>query len=272
MLPVLRDPKLTLTTEQLAEKTPLEWFKEGKLGMIAGFRDLVPELRPTATLDFDILPMPVVDDPATVGDLTGICISRDSPDIAESADFLVNFISTESVSSVAAAGYLAPANTTVALSEAFLQPGSLPLHSGVSNNSIKNMRTPPLIDNFAELEAAVAEPLRALLEVEVPDLDALTQQIDDASVPVLAPPEETESPSEESSVAAALLRPLTRDVLAVALEGASIQDDLVGVMAAPLLDVAVVGRLARDLAHVPAHTAAGAHHGRRGGHDLSAGA
>ncbi len=199
VLPVLRDPKLTLTAEQLAEKTPLDWFKEGKLGMIAGFRDLVPELRPTATLDFDILPMPVVDDPATVGDLTGICISHDTPDIAESADFLVNFISTESVSSVAAAGYLAPANTTVALSEAFLQPGSKPLHSGVSNNSIKNMRTPPLIENFAELEAAVAEPLRALLEVEVPDLDALTQQIDDASVPVLAPPEESESPSEESS-------------------------------------------------------------------------
>ena len=93
--------------------------------MIAGFRDLVPELRPTASLDFDIMPMPTVDDPATVGDLTGICISHDTPDVAESADFLVDFISTESVSAVAAAGYLAPANTTVALSDAFLQPGRL---------------------------------------------------------------------------------------------------------------------------------------------------
>ena len=199
VLPLLRDPKLALTPEQLSEKTPLEWFKEGKLGMIAGFRDLVPALRPTASLNFDILPMPVVDDPATIGDLTGICISNDTPDVAESADFLVDFISTDSVSAVAAAGYLAPANTTVALSDAFLQPGRLPVHAGVSNNSIKSMRIPPLIGNVAELEAAVADPLKALLEVEVPDLDALTQEIDDASVPVLAPEEATESPSAESS-------------------------------------------------------------------------
>jgi multiple sugar transport system substrate-binding protein len=199
VLPTLRDPKLTLTADQLAEKSPLQWFKDGKLGMIAGFRDLVPELRQIPTLDFDIMPMPVVDDAATVGDLTGVCIAQDTPDVAESADFLVNFISTESVSAVTAAGFLAPANTTVALSDAFLQPGQLPLHAGVSNNSIKNMRIPPLIDNYADLEAAVADPLQQLLEVEVPDLDALTQEIDDASVPVLAPDEATESPSEDSS-------------------------------------------------------------------------
>ena len=126
VLPLLRDPKLSLTPEMLSEKTPLEWFREGKLGMIAGFRDLVPELRPTGVLDFDIMPMPVVDDAATVGDLTGICISRDTTNVAESADFLVNFISTESVSAVAAAGYLAPANTKVALSDAFLQVGRAP--------------------------------------------------------------------------------------------------------------------------------------------------
>jgi multiple sugar transport system substrate-binding protein len=199
VLPTLRDPKLSLTAEQLSEKSPLEWFKEGKLGMIAGFRDLVPALRPTASLDFDIMPMPIVDDPATVGDLTGICIAQDTPDVAESADFLVNFISTESVSAVAAAGYLAPANTLVALSDAFLQPGRMPLHAGVSNNSIKYMRIPPLFDNYPELEAAVAEPLQEMLEVEVPDLDALAQEIDDASVPVLAPDEATESPSDASS-------------------------------------------------------------------------
>ena len=39
----------------------------------------------------------------------------------------------------------------------------------------------------------------------------------------------------------------------------------------PLLDVAVVGGLAGDLAQVPAHAAAGSHHGRRGRHGLSSG-
>ena len=105
------------------------------------------------------------------------------------------------MSTVAAAGYLAPANTKVALSDAFLQPGRAPVHSWVSNNSIKSMRIPPLIANGAELEAAVEDPLRELLEVEVPDLDALTEQIDQASRAVLAPPEPdaSESPSDESS-------------------------------------------------------------------------
>ena len=201
VLPMLRDPKLTLSTEQLAEKTPLEWFREGKLGMIAGFRDLVPDLRSVAGLDFDIMPMPTVNDGATVGDLTGICIAQDTPDVAASADFLVDFISTESVSAVAAAGYLAPANTKVALSEAFLQPGRAPLHADVSNNSVKNMRIPPLIAGYAELEEAVAGPLKQLLEVEVPDLDLLTEQIDEASLAVLAPasPAESGSPGVEPS-------------------------------------------------------------------------
>jgi multiple sugar transport system substrate-binding protein len=199
VLPLLRDPKLTLSPEMLSEKTPLEWFREGRLGMIAGFRDLVPQLRPTGVLDFDVMPMPVVDNAATIGDLTGICISKDTHNVAEAADFLVNFISTESVSAVAAAGYLAPANTTVALSNAFLQAGRAPVHAGVYNNSIKNMRIPPLVDNFADLEAAVAEPLTQLMEVEVPDLDQLTEQIDEASLSVLAPPDDSESPSAESS-------------------------------------------------------------------------
>jgi multiple sugar transport system substrate-binding protein len=198
VLPVLRDPKLTLSTEQLAEKTPLEWFREGKLGMIAGFRDLVPQLRPTGTLDFDIMPMPVVDSAATVGDLTGVCIAKGTPNASEAADFLVNFISTESVTTVVRAGYLAPANTTVALSDDFLQQGRAPVHSAVSNNSIKSMRIFPLINDPAALESAVADPLKELMEVEVPDLDVLTEQIDAASQAVLAPPE-TESPSPDES-------------------------------------------------------------------------
>ena len=197
VLPLLRDPKLTLSADQLSEKTPLEWFREGRLGMIAGFRDLVPELRPTGTLDFDVMPMPVVDSAATVGDLTGVCIARQTKNVSAAADFLVDFISTQSVSAVAAAGYLVPANTDVAFSDAFLQVGRAPVHSGVYNNSIKSMRIPPLVSDFAKLEEAVAEPIEELMTVEVPDLDAITQQIDLASQAVLAPPDESESPSPD---------------------------------------------------------------------------
>ena len=197
VLPLLRDPKLTLSADQLSEKTPLEWFREGRLGMIAGFRDLVPELRPTGTLDFDVMPMPVVDSAATVGDLTGVCIARQTKNVSAAADFLVDFISTESVSAVAAAGYLVPANTDVAFSDAFLQVGRAPVHSGVYNNSIKSMRIPPLVSDFAKLEDAVAEPIEELMTVEVPDLDAITEQIDLASQAVLAPLDDSASASPD---------------------------------------------------------------------------
>src|SRR3954447_2362471 len=145
--------------------------------MIAGFRDVVPQLRPTGVLDFDVLPRPVVDSAATVGSLTGVCISKHTPSVGPAADFLVDFISTESVSAVTQAGYLAPANTNVALSDAFIQEGRAPVHSGVSNNSIKSMRISPPIDDYGALEDAVADPLQQLMTVEVPDLDALTEQV-----------------------------------------------------------------------------------------------
>nr|WP_237448641.1 extracellular solute-binding protein [Nocardioides flavescens] len=201
VLPLLRDPKVDLTPEQLAQKSAIDWFKEGKLGMIAGFRSMVPELRATPGLDFDVMPMPIVDDAATVGELTGVCLAEDTKETAAAADLLVDLISTESVSTVAEAGYLAPANIPVALSEAFLQPGTMPAHSIVFNSAVRSMRIPPLLGSYSELEAAVDGPIEQLLTVELPDLDALTDEIDAASQSVLAPDDASEepSPSEDDS-------------------------------------------------------------------------
>jgi multiple sugar transport system substrate-binding protein len=196
VLPVLRDPRLTLSQEQLAEASAMTWFEDGQLGMIAGYRSWVPALRRLPDLDFDVIAMPTVEDEATVGQITGLCIAADTADVAESADLLVDLISTESVSRVVLAGYLVPANAEVALSDAFLQPGRSPEHSAVYNTSVGNLRIPPLLDDYEELEAAVADPLQELLTTPVPDLDLLTEEIDEASVEVLSPPEEpTESPS-----------------------------------------------------------------------------
>ena len=95
-LEVLRDPTITLTNKQVIEKPALEWFKEGKLGMVAGFRDLTPELRATPGLDFDIMPMPELDDDATIGDLTGVCVAEGPQErVEQSADFLVDLLSDE---------------------------------------------------------------------------------------------------------------------------------------------------------------------------------
>jgi multiple sugar transport system substrate-binding protein len=90
---------------------------------------------------------------------------------------------------------MVPANLEVALSEDFVQTGRAPQHAAVFTNSVRSMRLLPLLDSYDELERAAAPGLRDLLSVPILDLDALTEAIDEASRPVLAP--ETESPSPQ---------------------------------------------------------------------------
>jgi multiple sugar transport system substrate-binding protein len=194
-LVLLRNPHLTLSERQLARATPLAWFKRGRLGMMEGDRSLVPELRTVQGLEFDVQPMPTLDTSATVGDVTGLCLSGDTANSARAADFLVHAVSTPSVTRVARTGYLVPANLEVALSDDFLQVGRAPAHAGVFNSSVRTMRLQPPMDSYAPLERVVAPRLRELLSVPILDLDAITEEIDEASRKVLAP--ESASPSPE---------------------------------------------------------------------------
>ncbi|MDQ4051779.1 MAG: extracellular solute-binding protein [Actinomycetota bacterium] len=199
-LELLRDPALTLTQEQLAEQPAIEWFKHGQLGMMAGFRSMVPELRGVSGLNFDVMPMPTMDDRATIGDVTGLCISaRPAAIIPQAADFLVYVASAEAVARVATAGYLVPANLQVAASEDFLQTDQRPVTSQTFNTSVPDMRLMPLIDSFRDLEAAVRGPLRQLLTMPVLDAEALTTQIDEESRPILDPESESPDPDEFDS-------------------------------------------------------------------------
>jgi len=198
-LPVLRDPRLTLTADRLARQTASTWFERGKLGMIVGDRSLTAAFRRVPGLEFGVMPIPTIDDPATVGRITGVCIAADTPDLAESADLLVDVISTTSVQRVVPAGYLVPANQTVALTDDFLQPGRQPLRADVFNQSVRNLYVPPLLEDEAALEDAVEPAIELLLNVEIPDIEALTAQIDEASQAVLSPEEPTEEPNGSPS-------------------------------------------------------------------------
>ncbi|MEQ7848329.1 MULTISPECIES: ABC transporter substrate-binding protein [Nocardioides] len=196
-LEVLRDPRLTLSQDQLDQASGLEWFKRGKVGMIAGFRDLVPELREVDGLDFDVLPMPTLDTTATIGDLTGLCLDPDTESLVESADFLVHMISSPEVAVVTRAGHLVPANQEVALSEDFLQTDEQPASAGVFTYTNRFMVLPPLLDTYSELQAAVDPTIGELVSAPgVLPLDELTTQIDEESREVLEQPVEDDSEEE----------------------------------------------------------------------------
>jgi multiple sugar transport system substrate-binding protein len=198
VLPVLTRPHLTLSPAQLAKRTPLEWFERGKLAMLAGSRDVVPPLRTTLGFNFDVMPMPTLGSAATVGSLTGLCVSRQARDAATAAEFVVYASSPEALGSVASAGYLQPANQTVALSDDFQQPGRLPNHASVFTFGIKSMVFPPVVAEPDALDEHVDPLVAKLFESDPTRIPRLTRRIDRISRVVLAPPA-TGSPSPSDS-------------------------------------------------------------------------
>jgi multiple sugar transport system substrate-binding protein len=184
---LLRTDRLTLSPRQLRQESALDRFKRGKLGMIAGFRRLTPELRKTPSLSFDVMPMPAIENTRTVGSVTGLCMSSEPESVSAAADFIVDAISAESVSKVAEAGYLVPSNNEVSESDAFLQPDKLPEHADVFNRAVRDIVVPPVLDDYARLEEVVHPGIYRLFYARILNIEAVTESIDEASRSVVAP-------------------------------------------------------------------------------------
>lgn len=201
VLQLLRDPKVTFSEQQLAgDKSALDWFVQGRVGMITGTRALVPMLREVPGLRFDVMPIPAIEGGATVGEITGLCISKTAESPAAAADFMVYASGTDAVSEVVRHSYLQPANQEVAFSEDFLQPTEMPLSSTVFNESVGRMVVPPLLDTWDELEATAEPYLREMFYAgPTIDLPLLGEQLDLASQPILSPETVTPSPQSETS-------------------------------------------------------------------------
>jgi multiple sugar transport system substrate-binding protein len=88
-----------------------------------------------------------------------------------------------------------PANQTVALSNAFLQPGLRPRHAEVFTFGVKSMVYLPLIDRWDGLEEALNPLVGQLFHTARPsEILDLSRRIDRRSRPVLRPLA-TESPA-----------------------------------------------------------------------------
>ena len=187
LLSLGRNPLTTLTDNQLRQASPLEWFERGRLGIVAGDRSVTPRLREVDDLDFDVMPVPRLARTATTGDVTGVCISP-GPHVQRAADFLVHLISAEGFAPVAEAGYVVPANTSVARSAAFLQPGQQPANAGVFNAGVDAMELLPLAANDPVLGSTVNPVIEELFDATLlPDLEVATSAMDALSQPIVDP-------------------------------------------------------------------------------------
>ena len=156
--------------------------------MITGDGSWVPGLRVTQGLEFDVMPIPTIEETATTGELIGFCLARRPVSLSGAADLLVHLISDDVVRPLTRSGSLVPANQQVALSEDFLQPGRLPESATVFTDSVDDMVIPPLLDSWGPLQRAVDELVASLVTAPgVLDLETVTAEIDLASQLVLAP-------------------------------------------------------------------------------------
>ena len=177
---VLHAPGLDADPGSSCEKhTPLEWFERGKLALLEGSRRMVPELRAAlgSRLRRDADARASARS-ATVGGLTGLCLSQHAERRRHGRRLPgLRQLARRARAGVASAGYLQPANQTVALSDAFQQPGRLPQHASVFTFSVKSMVYPPVVGRSRTSSTwpstrLLDEMLRGRPSAEVPRDDA----------------------------------------------------------------------------------------------------
>jgi len=200
LLEPVRDPALTFSQSALRKRSALDRFKAGKLGMILGYRSLTPELRAQRGLIFDVMPLPKVGTSATIASMSGLCISSKSEETERAADFLTEVISDQGASTLAATGYVMPANLDVLNDDVFLQSGERPLHADVFAREVRNTRLLPSTPEWPAVNASAGRQLTQLFyQPVILPVEERLEAIDESSVPLFDPSKASPSSSPSPS-------------------------------------------------------------------------
>jgi multiple sugar transport system substrate-binding protein len=163
------DASVSLTPEEVEQRSAQERFAEGNLGLMVGTRADLPALRESG-VKFQVLPLPHFGRYRAVSSVTGYCISAQSPAVEEAADFIDFAVSQEGATILAESGAVVPARLDVASSTAFTQPGMPPTNYRVYADAVRRSEPTPFAAEWPELSVAVGAQLRALLTDPTVDL------------------------------------------------------------------------------------------------------
>lgn len=188
LLEVVRNPQATYDRTQLEASSALERFEKGELGMVLGYRDLTPRLR-SAGINFGVMPVPRIGDPATVGRGSGLCLSASTAHVDQAADFIAYASSAEASSVLAETGFVVPTNLDAEHSAAFLQPGKQPVDAAVFSSNVRYVRPLPTGASWTKVAQAAAPALADLFYDTVIDpLPDRLAAIDTSSTDLFAGP------------------------------------------------------------------------------------
>lgn len=187
LLALVRDPQVTPTSKELAKQDAVTRFTHGKLGMILGTRALTPRLRAAEDLQFDVMPLPSLGRLRTVADMTGYCISADTPDVEAAADLVAFAAGEEGATITTRTGYVVPSNLEVANSPAFTQASQQPESAFLFNEGVRRAQVMPFAPAWPQLDEQLEGPLTRMFYAPVIDLEELLEEMDTLSERTLAP-------------------------------------------------------------------------------------
>jgi multiple sugar transport system substrate-binding protein len=148
-------------TDEEAESADFETrFLEGSLAMMMESRKAVPAFRTITDFEWDVAPLPVHRQPATILHSDAYCMTAGAEHPDEAWRYLEFALGPQGQRIAAATGRTVPSLREVAESEAFLDPEQPPASSQVFLDNIPSIQAVPHIETWPEIEDVV----NALLE------------------------------------------------------------------------------------------------------------
>jgi multiple sugar transport system substrate-binding protein len=153
-------------------------FATGKLGMFLSSRRDTPVFREQLELQWDVAPLPVVDEPASILHSDAYCFSHGAGDLDEAVAFAAFALSEEGQQITALGGRTVPSLVSVSESGAFLDPIQPPEHAQVFLDAIPILRRTPVIPTWTEIEDIAQEYLLRAYYDRGYDLDEALSDLD----------------------------------------------------------------------------------------------
>lgn len=139
-----------------------ERFYTGKIAMYIDSRRIVPTLRELAQFDWDVAPLPVGKEAASVLHSDGYCLAAASKVKDAAWAFIEYALSAQGQTRAARLGRTVPSLRSVAESSAFLDPTQPPASARVWLEIAPELRALPKLENWAAIERVAAIELEQL--------------------------------------------------------------------------------------------------------------
>ena len=127
-------------------------FANGRLAMFLDSRRAVPMFREAAKFDWDVVSLPVYDEPTTILHSDAYCMTKGSKTKDAAWRFVEYAVGPEGAPVIAKTGRTVPSLKEVAESDAFLDPTQKPANSRAWLDAIATIQHVPTISTWPEIE------------------------------------------------------------------------------------------------------------------------